>query len=61
MGFLNFCFYFVQVHYRTYEDLLTHKKFEILRSTRHYGGLLYYLAKQKKLNELLDNMMDREQ
>nr|XP_058968608.1 small ribosomal subunit protein mS22-like [Pocillopora verrucosa] len=52
---------YIRVHHRTYEDLLTHKKFEILRSTRHYGGLLYYLAKQQKLNELLDNMMDREQ
>ncbi|XP_022793485.1 28S ribosomal protein S22, mitochondrial-like [Stylophora pistillata] len=52
---------YIRIHHRTYEDLLKSKKYDILRSTRHYGGLLYYLATQQKINQLLNDMMDMEQ
>ena len=44
----------------TYEDIVVNKKFDLLRSTRHFGGLVYYLAKVQRIMEVLEDMMARE-
>ena len=53
-------FFFYQVHQRTYDDIVFSKKFDLLRSTRHFGGLVYYLAKAQRIMELLEDMMAKE-
>ncbi|XP_020630517.1 28S ribosomal protein S22, mitochondrial-like [Orbicella faveolata] len=51
---------YIRVHHQTYEDIFRDKKFDVLRSTRHFGGLVYYLAKSQRIVEILDDMMERE-
>jgi len=51
---------YIRVHHKTYEDIVIHKKFDLLRSTRHFGGLVYYLAKKQRIMEVLEDMMGRE-
>ncbi|XP_068700210.1 small ribosomal subunit protein mS22-like [Montipora foliosa] len=51
---------YIRVHQRTYEDIVVTKKFDLLRSTRHFGGLVYYLAKKQRIMELLEDMMARD-
>ncbi|XP_074625527.1 small ribosomal subunit protein mS22-like [Acropora palmata] len=51
---------YIRVHQRTYDDIVFSKKFDLLRSTRHFGGLVYYLAKAQRIMELLEDMMAKE-
>ncbi|EDO42349.1 predicted protein, partial [Nematostella vectensis] len=48
----------LQVHQHVYDDINANSKFELLRSTRHFGGLLYYLTRLRKLDNLLDELTD---
>ena len=57
--FGHFCC-LLQVHHRTYEDIVVSKKFDLLRSTRHFGGLVYYLVKAQRIMEVLEDMMAKE-
>ncbi|KAL9971025.1 hypothetical protein ACROYT_G023502, partial [Oculina patagonica] len=52
---------YIRVHHQTYEDIFKNKKFDVLRSTRHFGGLVYYLTKTQRILEILEDMMNREQ
>ncbi|XP_032239658.1 28S ribosomal protein S22, mitochondrial [Nematostella vectensis] len=49
---------FIRVHQHVYDDINANSKFELLRSTRHFGGLLYYLTRLRKLDNLLDELTD---
>ncbi|XP_077998156.1 small ribosomal subunit protein mS22-like [Glandiceps talaboti] len=67
-GLLDFCCVqfepddpnFIRVHHRTYENLNKTGKFDILRSTRHFGGMAFYFAKRKRIDGLLKDMMQRD-
>lgn len=50
----------VQVHHRTYEDIEKHAKYDLLRSTRHFGGMVWYLVNRKKTDGLLIDMINRD-
>ncbi|XP_028394281.1 28S ribosomal protein S22, mitochondrial-like [Dendronephthya gigantea] len=51
---------YIKVHQRTYEDINRTRSFDLLRSTRHFGGLVYYLTKQKILTWLLVDILKRD-
>ncbi|KAJ7393225.1 28S ribosomal protein S22, mitochondrial [Desmophyllum pertusum] len=51
---------YIRVHQQTYEDIFANKKFDVLRSTRHFGGLVYCLTKQQRIVEIMDDLMDKE-
>uniref|UniRef100_A0ABK0LA12 Mitochondrial ribosomal protein S22 n=1 Tax=Rattus norvegicus TaxID=10116 RepID=A0ABK0LA12_RAT len=50
----------LKVHHQTYEDIDRHGKYEILRSTRHFGGMAWYLVNNKKIDGLLIDQIQRD-
>lgn len=52
--------FLVQVHAATYENLDKHGKYELLRSTRHFGGMAWYLVNARRLDGLLVDMLKNE-
>ncbi|KAF7654079.1 hypothetical protein LDENG_00074700 [Lucifuga dentata] len=51
---------FIRVHAATYEDLDKQGKYELLRSTRHFGGMAWYLLKARRVDGLLVDMLKRD-
>ncbi|KAJ4935214.1 hypothetical protein JOQ06_016750 [Pogonophryne albipinna] len=52
---------FIRVHSATYEDLDKHGKYDLLRSTRHFGGLTWFLLNARRVDALIVHMLKREQ
>ncbi|XP_043348783.1 28S ribosomal protein S22, mitochondrial isoform X2 [Dermochelys coriacea] len=50
---------YIRVHHQTYEDIDKHAKYDLLRSTRHFGGMVWYLVNRKKTDGLLIDMIQR--
>ncbi|XP_006125053.1 small ribosomal subunit protein mS22 isoform X3 [Pelodiscus sinensis] len=50
---------YIRVHHRTYDDIDKHAKYHLLRSTRHFGGMVWYLVNRKKTDGLLIDMIQR--
>ncbi|XP_078695613.1 small ribosomal subunit protein mS22-like isoform X3 [Branchiostoma floridae x Branchiostoma belcheri] len=48
---------FIRIHQRVYEDVFHEKKYGLLRSTRHFGGLTWYLTRNRKVDDLLVDML----
>ncbi|XP_058488995.1 28S ribosomal protein S22, mitochondrial [Solea solea] len=51
---------FIRVHTTTYEDVEKHGKYELLHSTRHFGGLAWYLVTARRVDGLIEDMLKRE-
>ncbi|XP_045929548.1 28S ribosomal protein S22, mitochondrial [Micropterus dolomieu] len=51
---------YIRVHAATYEDLDKHGKYELLRSTRHFGGMAWYLLNARRVDGLIGDMLKRE-
>lgn len=51
---------YIKVHAATYEDIDKHGKYELLRSTRHFGGMAWYLVNARRVDGLLVDMLRRE-
>ncbi|KAM6326701.1 small ribosomal subunit protein mS22 [Podargus strigoides] len=51
---------YIRVHHRTYDDIEKHGKYDLLRSTRHFGGMVWYLVNRKKTDGLLIDMIHRD-
>lgn len=51
---------YIRVHAATYEDLEKHGKYELLRSTRHFGGLAWYLVNARRVDGLVVDMLKKE-
>lgn len=49
-----------KVHAATYEDLDKHGKYDLLRSTRHFGGMAWYLVNAHRVDGLIVDMLKRE-
>ena len=43
-----------------YEHVHSHRAFEELRSTRHFGPMSFYLANNNKIDRLLQDMLERD-
>lgn len=57
---LNLFLCHLQVHTVTYEDLDKHGKYELLYSTRHFGGMVWYLVRARRVDGLIVDMLQRE-
>ncbi|NXS10962.1 RT22 protein, partial [Neodrepanis coruscans] len=51
---------YIRVHHRTYDDIDKHGKYDLLRSTRHFGGMVWYLVNRKRTDGLLIDMLNRD-
>ncbi|XP_034404082.1 28S ribosomal protein S22, mitochondrial [Cyclopterus lumpus] len=51
---------YIRVHAATYEDLDKHGKYELLRSTRHFGGMTWYLLGARRADGLIVDMLKRD-
>ncbi|XP_030634643.1 small ribosomal subunit protein mS22 [Chanos chanos] len=51
---------FKKVHELTYEDIEKHGKYDILRSTRFFGGLTWHLVNARRVDGLLVDMLQRD-
>ncbi|CAL1571651.1 unnamed protein product [Knipowitschia caucasica] len=52
--------HYIRVHAAVYEDLEKHGKYDLLRSTRHFGGLAWYLVNARRVDGLIVDMLKRE-
>ncbi|XP_060690854.1 28S ribosomal protein S22, mitochondrial [Hemiscyllium ocellatum] len=51
---------YIRVHHQTYEDIDKNGKYDLLRSTRHFGGLVWYLVNRRRIDGLLIDMIQRD-
>ncbi|XP_048361233.1 28S ribosomal protein S22, mitochondrial [Sphaerodactylus townsendi] len=51
---------YIRVHHHTYDDIDKHAKYDLLRSTRHFGGMVWYLVNGKRTDGLLIDMIQRD-
>ncbi|XP_036733144.2 28S ribosomal protein S22, mitochondrial isoform X3 [Manis pentadactyla] len=51
---------YIKVHHQTYEDIDKHGKYDLLRSTRHFGGMAWYFVNKKKIDRLLIDQIKRD-
>nr|XP_061797850.1 small ribosomal subunit protein mS22-like [Nerophis lumbriciformis] len=51
---------YIKVHAATYEDLDKHGKYELLHSTRHFGGMAWYLVNARRIDGLIVDMLKKE-
>lgn len=51
---------YIRVHHQTYEYIEKHNKYDLLRSTRHFGGLVWYLSNGMRIDGLLIDMIQRD-
>ncbi|KAJ8280380.1 hypothetical protein GJAV_G00053840 [Gymnothorax javanicus] len=51
---------YIKVHQATYEDIEKHGKYDLLRSTRHFGGMVWHLVNSRRIDGLLIDMLQRE-
>ncbi|KAM7413596.1 hypothetical protein PAMA_020807 [Pampus argenteus] len=49
----------IRLHAATYEDLDKHGKYDLLRSTRHFGGMVWYLVNARRVDGLIVDMLKR--
>ncbi|XP_020035764.2 small ribosomal subunit protein mS22 isoform X2 [Castor canadensis] len=51
---------YIKVHYQTYDDIDKHGKYDLLRSTRHFGGMAWYFVNKKRIDGLLIDQIQRD-
>ncbi|XP_044146687.1 28S ribosomal protein S22, mitochondrial [Bufo gargarizans] len=51
---------YIRVRNQTFEDIDRQEKYDLLRSTRHFGGMVWHLCSQKKIDGLLVDMLQRD-
>ena len=50
---------FIKTTHLTYDHILEHNKFDLLRSTRYFGPMAFYYAFEGKIDKLLSDMIER--
>ncbi|XP_056466886.1 28S ribosomal protein S22, mitochondrial [Gadus chalcogrammus] len=51
---------YIKTHTATYEDLEKHGNYDLLRSTRHFGGMAWYLVTRRRVDRLIVDMLQRD-
>ncbi|XP_030729231.1 small ribosomal subunit protein mS22 isoform X2 [Globicephala melas] len=51
---------YIKIHHQTYEDIDKYGKYDVLRSTRHFGGMAWYFVNKKKIDGLLIDQIQRD-
>ncbi|XP_060538983.1 small ribosomal subunit protein mS22 [Pantherophis guttatus] len=50
---------YIRIHHETYEDIDKYGKYDLLRSTKYFGGMVWYFVIRKKTEGLLLDMIQR--
>lgn len=51
---------YIRVHGTTYEDAEREGKYDLLRSTRHFGGMAWYLVTARRVDRLTVDMLQKD-
>ncbi|MEE6500713.1 hypothetical protein FKM82_003895 [Ascaphus truei] len=51
---------YIRMHHQTYEHIEQHGKYDLLRSTRLFGGMVWHLTTRRKIDGLLIDMIQRD-
>ncbi|XP_018429086.1 PREDICTED: 28S ribosomal protein S22, mitochondrial isoform X1 [Nanorana parkeri] len=51
---------YIQIRNETFEDIDKQRKYDLLRSTRHFGGMVWHLCSLKNIDGLLIDMLQRD-
>ncbi|XP_053212451.1 28S ribosomal protein S22, mitochondrial-like [Panonychus citri] len=51
---------YIEIICKTYDHIAANDKFDLLRSTRHFGPMAFYLAWEGKIDSLLQDMIKRQ-
>ncbi|XP_019388636.1 PREDICTED: 28S ribosomal protein S22, mitochondrial isoform X2 [Crocodylus porosus] len=51
---------YIRIHHQIYDDIDKTAKYDLLRSTRHFGGMAWYLVNKKTTDGLLMDMIQRD-
>ncbi|KAM4042635.1 small ribosomal subunit protein mS22 [Anomaloglossus baeobatrachus] len=51
---------YIRIRNQTFEDVDRQGKYDLLRSTRHFGGMAWHLCSEKKIDGLLVDMLQRD-
>ncbi|XP_019905220.1 28S ribosomal protein S22, mitochondrial isoform X2 [Esox lucius] len=51
---------YIRVHAATYEDLEKQRKYDLLRSTRHFGGMAWFLVNTRTVDGLIVDMLQKD-
>ncbi|XP_075057774.1 small ribosomal subunit protein mS22 [Mixophyes fleayi] len=51
---------YIKIRNHTFEDIDKQRKYDLLRSTRHFGGMVWQLCSQKNIDGLLIDMLQRD-
>ncbi|XP_019359217.1 PREDICTED: 28S ribosomal protein S22, mitochondrial isoform X2 [Gavialis gangeticus] len=51
---------YIRIHHQIYDDIDKTAKYDLLRSTRHFGGMVWYLVNKKTTDGLLMDMIQRD-
>ncbi|XP_034023733.1 28S ribosomal protein S22, mitochondrial [Thalassophryne amazonica] len=51
---------YIRVHTATYEDMDKHGKYALLRFTRHFGGMVWYLVNARRVDGLIVDMLKKD-
>ncbi|XP_004625034.1 28S ribosomal protein S22, mitochondrial isoform X2 [Octodon degus] len=51
---------YIKIHHQTYQDIDKHGKYDLLRSTRHFGGMAWYFVNKKNIDGLLIDQIQRD-
>ncbi|KAM4821341.1 small ribosomal subunit protein mS22 isoform 2-T2 [Thomomys bottae] len=51
---------YIQIHHQTYKDIDRQGKYDLLRSTRHFGGMAWYFVNKKTIDGLLIDQIQRD-
>lgn len=51
---------YIEIICKTYDHIAANDKFDLLRSTRHFGPMAFYLAWEGRIDSLLQDMIKRQ-
>ncbi|XP_063771710.1 small ribosomal subunit protein mS22 [Pseudophryne corroboree] len=51
---------YIKIRDHTFEDINRQRKYHLLRSTRHFGGMAWHLCSNKNIDGLLIDMLQRD-
>lgn len=49
-----------QVHCAVYEHIDSNRLYDLLRSTKYFGRMVWYLITEKSISNLLEDMLKRK-
>jgi small subunit ribosomal protein S22 len=51
---------YIEIHKTVYDDIIENNLYDLLHSTRHFGGLVWYIVRTKKVQGFVENLLKRD-